>query len=602
MGFRYIGGGGSRGVSSLLNFDETQFVGIINSVDTSQIYLTVKQVELMKVLGVGNLIAIKSFSEQKYYIGIIEKVSRNISESLIFEDSEEEGFLEEIPNDVIKLVLVGTYKKVDGVRKNVFKRGTDSFPQIDSECYLITGTNLQNFMSLLSQNIGDSEKLTIGHFLNDQNAKAILDGDKLFQRHASVLGSTGSGKSWCVATILEKASNLNFPNILVFDMHGEYTPLTKGESRIAEGFRIAGPGDLEDGSKNDNLIYIPYWLLNREEMLSMILDRNDLNAPNQASRFTLHIKDLKEETLNINKKDELIRTFTVDSPIPYEINDLLMKLRDDDTQKGVGVNGKPVKGEWEGKLTRFISRLQAKLEDRRYSFMFQPPEITKEYSWLNFLIIKLIGYSTEKKGIKIIDFSEVPSDVLPVVTGTLSRLIYDIQFWNQPENRTPFTLLCDEAHLYLPVKEDANSVERQALENFERIAKEGRKYGVSLFVVSQRPSDVSRTILSQCNNFIILRLTNDRDQNVVKRLMPDSLKGITDCLPLLDIGEALILGDSILLPNRIKLDPPIIKPDSMTKDFWKEWASNKPNNDSINQALESLRAQTRITYEKKLSI
>ncbi|MDY0407224.1 ATP-binding protein [Virgibacillus sp. 179-BFC.A HS] len=280
-------------------------------------------------------------------------------------------------------------------------------------------------------------------------------------------------------------------------------------------------------------------------------------------------------------------------PIPYLIQDLLIKLQEDDTRKGIGANNRAVKGEWEGKLTRFISRLEAKVSDRRYGFLFQPPERVLEYDWLGQLLQQLLGYNSKRKGIKIIDFSEVPPDVLPVVTGTLARILYEIQFWMDSKHRTPFTILCDEAHLYLPVKEEANSIERQALENFERISKEGRKYGVSLLVVSQRPSDVSKTILSQCNNFIVLRLTNDRDQGVVKRLMPDSMKGITDCLPLLDIGEALILGDSILLPNRIKLDIPKIKPDSMTKDFWKEWSKVKPKNSSIYQAVENLRSQSR---------
>lgn len=161
------------------------------------------------------------------------------------------------------------------------------------------------------------------------------------------------------------------------------------------------------------------------------------------------------------------------------------------------------------------------------------------------------------------------------------------------EARTPVTLLCDEAHLYLPVKDDADAVQRQALWSFERIAKEGRKYGFSLLVVSQRPSDVSRTILSQCNNFLSLRLTNDSDQNVIKRLMPDSLVGLTAMLPLLDTGEALLLGDAVLLPTRIKLDQPHVKPDSATRDFWREWGTLVPDEKSLEAAVECLRSQSR---------
>lgn len=593
MGFRKFHRGGSLILKRLLNFDETHLIGNVISVETSQVFIKINKSEIMTRLGVGHLVAIKSSSELEILIGIIEKVSRTLTESLEFGESEEILFFQEQQNDIIKAVLIGTFKFVDGEKRNIFKRGADNFPQIESECFIIDGVNLQNLMNSLSKDIKDNEKLIIGHFANDRTAKAILDGDKFFQRHASILGSTGSGKSWCVATILEKAAKLSYPNIIVFDMHGEYSPLTKGENRIAEGFRIAGPGDLD--SYDENIIFIPYWLLNREEVLSMILDRSDQNAPNQASRFTLHIRNLKEETLNTLRKEDILKTFTIDSPIPYNLEDLLMCLKDDDTKKGVGKNGRPVKGEWEGKLTRFISRLEAKIDDRRYGFMFQPPKETLEYDWLNKFLQKLLGHDENRRGIKIIDFSEVPSDVLPIITGTLARLLFQIQFWMKAEKRTPFTILCDEAHLYLPIKEGANTIEKQALENFERIAKEGRKYGVSLIVVSQRPSDVSKTILSQCNNFVVLRLTNDRDQSVVKNLMPDSLRGITDYLPLLDVGEALILGDSILLPNRIKINKPNIEPDSMTRDFWKEWSENKPDNDSIFEAIENLRAQSRRT-------
>jgi hypothetical protein len=268
-------------------------------------------------------------------------------------------------------------------------------------------------------------------------------------------------------------------------------------------------------------------------------------------------------------------------------------LDTDNTAKGISKStGKEVKGDWEGLLTRFILRLEAKLADRRYGFMFMPPATANAYLWLATQATRLLS-SDGGNGIKIIDFSEAPADVLPVVTGTLARLLYDLQFWMNPTKRTPITLLCDEAHLYLPVRDDADAVQRQALGAFERIAKEGRKYGFSLLVVSQRPSDVSKTILSQCNNFLSLRLTNETDQSVIKRLIPDSLAGLTSVLPLLDTGEALMLGDAVLLPSRIKLDKPQITPDSATRDFWKEWGSLSSDTDAVQLAVECLRSQTR---------
>ncbi len=575
-----------------LQFTDAELLGKVASVDTSRVAVDVSDSVLLTRTGIGSLIAIRGSTEREYLIAITERVTRSLRDELPEEqqENEEELMLASVPTDLLRGALIGTYRTVDGEKKNTFKRGADSFPQIDRECYVIEGGNLQRFMGILGADFPENERLKLGTFVADRTAEAIASGDKFFQRHAAILGSTGSGKSYAVALILERAAKLKYPNILVFDMHGEYAPLADaGQSGFATRIRIAGPGDLEN--PGEDVLFLPYWLLNRDEMLSMILDRSDQNAPNQASRFTSHVRALKQKTLENEGKIDVAKTFTVDSPVPYPISELLSLLQTDNTTKGMGKTG-PVKGEWEDKLTRFISRLEAKLEDRRYGFMFAPPATANSYDWLAAQTARLLG-SNDGKGIKVIDFSEVPSDVLPVVTGTLARLLYDVQFWMIAEKRTPVTLLCDEAHLYLPVRDDADAVQRQALGAFERIAKEGRKYGFSLLVVSQRPSDVSKTILSQCNNFLSLRLTNDADQGVIKRLMPDSLAGLTSILPLLDTGEALMLGDAVLLPSRIKLDKPTIVPDSATRDFWKDWGTQSPDDEAIAVAVESLRSQTR---------
>ena len=165
----------------------------------------------------------------------------------------------------------------------------------------------------------------------------------------------------------------------------------------------------------------------------------------------------------------------------------------------------------------------------------------------------------------------MPSDVLPLVIGLIARLVFTIQQWSESEQRHPIALLCDEAHLYVQQMESRDSVSEIGLKSFERIAKEGRKYGVGLVIISQRPSEVNRTVLSQCNNFISLRLTNVEDQNVIKRLLPDNLGNIADNLSLLDIAEAIVVGDAILLPSRIKIDEPKIAPSSQTVKFWQKW-------------------------------
>lgn len=580
-------------MANLLDFNENDMLGRVTSVDTEQIIIEIENGTVINKICVGNLVAIETAKQHEKIIALIDKVIRKYIENYEDEDDEIDEMMVSSA-DYIKVSIIGTYHSVYGSTHNLFKRGVETFPQIESKCYGISGQNLQNFMNILGKDIDADKRLKIGSFMMDTAADAVLDGNKFFQRHAAVLGSTGSGKSWCIASILEKASVLKYTNIIVFDMHGEYKSLSEGSESIAQRFRIAGPGDLE--VTKPDVLFLPYWLLNREELLSMILDRSDSNAPNQASRFTRHIRDLKEETLKREGKTDTLKTFTVDSPIPFLMSELIQKLTIDDTTKGVGKNGAAVKGEWEGKLTRFISRLETKIGDKTYGFMFQPTDEAQKYDWLGAILCKLLGYTDGEKGIKIIDFSEVPSDVLPVVTGTLARLLYDVQFWMDPEKRTPFTIICDEAHLYLPVKEDADSVQKQALYNFERIAKEGRKYGVSILPVSQRPADVSKTILSQCNNFIVLRLTNERDKGVIKNLLPGALKSTIEFLPLLDVGEALVVGDAILLPSKIVLDKPsdTHKPISATRNFWDEWDNKEPDNAAIVDAIEALRKQCRV--------
>lgn len=582
-----------------LRFSDSDKIGRVSAVDTSRVLIDVEDSRHITRVGIGNLIAVRGATESEFLIGITERLTRTLRDESLpdLTGTASPDDLGPRPEDILRVMLVGTYRTVDGDVSNRFKRGADTFPQIDRDCYLIDGGNLQRFMGLLAADVDEKERLQLGHFVIDPDAIAIANGDKFFQRHASILGSTGSGKSWTVALMMERANQLKHPNLILLDMHGEYSPLAVGDTASAvQGFaqlyRIAGPGDLDN--PGENVIFLPYWLLNRDEMLSMILDRSDQNAPNQASRFTKHVRQLKQQTVEREKRRDVLRTFTVDSPIPYAIGDLVKLIDEDDNEMVAGVRKETEKkGDLNGKLTRFLSRLKAKIDDRRYGFLFQPPAASQSYDWLATQIVRLLGSDASCPGIKVVDFSEVPSDVLPVVTGTFARLLYDVQFWLRPEKRTPFCLVCDEAHLYLPVKDDADAVEKQALATFERIAKEGRKYGVSLLVVSQRPSDVSRTILSQCNNFLVLRLTNDSDQSVVKKLMPDSMAGLTEILPLLDTGEALLLGDAVLLPTRIRLDKPSIHPRSGTRDFWREWGSNAPDVDSLKEAVETLRRQTR---------
>ncbi|WP_081615151.1 ATP-binding protein [Dietzia sp. UCD-THP] len=574
---------------SSLEFIASEALGRAFRVDTSSVWAEATDHERLTRTGVGSLIAFQGASSSEYLVGVLDRVTRDLQDEAMLDKLSDDGNfpVEARQRDLLRVVLLGTYRTVHGSKKDTFKRGADSYPLVESPCWIVEGTNLQKLMGLLAKQLDPDKRLRLGTFVADPSAVAVADGDRLFQRHAALLGSTGSGKSWAVALILERARALAHPNLIVFDMHGEYGPLTMGESPTASGFRIAGPGDNRESNKA--ALYIPWWLLNQEEMQALLLDRSEDNAPNQAARLTHHVRELKREHLIKEGRQDVVDRFTVDSPIPFSLSGLFERLSADDTAMVSGSGGREKQGPFFGRLTRFINRMKSRTEDRRYTFMFSPPGESEDYEWLHELANDLLGTNP---GIKVIDFSEVPSDVLPIVVGVLARVLYEIHFWTEEQKRTPITFVCDEAHLYLPAGV-ADVAELRALDSFERIAKEGRKYGISLLVVSQRPSDVSRTVLSQCNNFIALRMTNDQDQAVVKRLMPDTMDSLTASLPLLDVGEAILLGDAIILPTRIRLDMPEVKPASATKDFWSEWNEVEVQEVDIVSAVEAMRMQSR---------
>lgn len=557
-------------------------LGKVASVDTGNVIIRVVDEQKLNSIQVNNLLRIRSTKTGESIIGLVVKIMRKASEK-IDSDSPEEAV-----ENVIKAGLIGTLLDKEGVKPNVFKRTLETVPSLEADCFLIEGDELTKFMQSLS--VGDEQKaksLSIGKYAISEEAETYLDGNKFFQRHAVIVGSTGSGKSWTVAQILEKSSELRSVNSIIFDIHGEYKPLK--ELKNTTLLKVAGPVDNGDA---EEIVYLPYWLLSYEEIGAMMLDRSDQNAPNQARALFELIIECKKEKLQEEGKKEILDNFTIDSPVPYSIDKVLVELDRQDTEMVEGANNRLKQGPLHGKLTRFIQRLQSKRTDKRLNFLFSDNPALQDYNWLEDLVGKLMDFNNEK-GNKIIDFSEVPSDILPITAGLVARLIFSVQQWTNKAERHPIALFCDEAHLYIPSYEDS-VIEKRGLYNFERIAKEGRKYGVSLVVISQRPADVSKTVLSQCGNFISMRLSNPDDQNVIRRLFPDSLGNFSDLLPILDIGESLIVGDACLLPSRVKINEPEIQPQSATVDFWDEWQKNKEEDEKgFKEALEALRKQNK---------
>lgn len=565
---------------SVFDFDTMNAFGRVQSVDTATIIVQVEDAAQLSKLQVNHLIAIRASKVGQTLIGMVNKIMRKFGDEL---DLESQG--EVISTDIVKITLIGTLLDRDGERRNVFKRTLESVPEIDSECFIMTDDTLTAFMSVISgADSGMEHPLRIGKYAINNGAPAWLDGNKLFQRHAVIVGSTGSGKSFTVATLLEKISELKSCNAILFDIHGEYSPI------IGPGiqhYKIAGPSDVP----SEQIMFLPYWLLSYEEMLALMLDRSDSNAPNQAMVFRQVVIAEKISFLEEVGQNDLACEITIDSPTPYQIPKVIERLNEMNTATKTGASGRQVQGDFYGKLPRFIQRLESKVEDKRLNFMFSDSEELLDLSYMETLCGQLMAPASQGGGIKILDLSEVPSDILPLIVSLLARIVFSVQQWMDRTKLNPLAIFCDEAHLYIPANAQ-QGVELSSLQSFERIAKEGRKYGIGLVIVSQRPSEVNRTVLSQSSNFIAMRLTNADDQAVIKKLLPDSIGNFADLLPVLDIGEAIAVGDASLLPSRIIIDIPRQKPNSATVKFWDEW-SKESVSDDIAAAVQAMRRQGR---------
>lgn len=560
---------------TILDYKDSESLGRVRSVDTATVVIAVDDVERLRKLQVNRLAVLQSSRPGQHLIGIIQKITRTaVDEEEGEVDTEETRSVREL--NVVRIALIGTLMGKLAKRNNVFLRTLETVPEIDANCFALEGERLTAFMRVIANISGDGQKLTLGHYTLDESADAFLNGNKFFQRHAVVVGSTGSGKSWTTARILEQVAALPNANAIVFDIHGEYAPLA---SKGFQHFRIAGPADLSGtASLNNGVIFLPYWLLGYEAMTSMFVERTDQNAPNQAMVMSRAILSAKQKYLEAQGRRDVLDNFTIDSPIPFDLTGVIKDLEKLNEEMVPGARSEKA-GEFNGKLSRMIQRLENKRTDRRLGFLFQGAGETQTFDWLDRLVTALLAGSVDQKGgaggVKVIDFSEVPSDVLPLMVSLVAKLAFSVQQWTETSMRHPIAIFCDEAHLYIPERQQAGGAGEISVEIFERIAKEGRKYGVGLVVISQRPSEVNRTVLSQCNNLVAMRLTNGDDQSVVRKLLPDSLAGFGDLLPVLDTGEALVVGDASLLPTRIRVSMPDHRPNSGTVEFWERWASDK---------------------------
>ena len=563
-------------------------IGMVESVDTRKVVVSVENESVLNILKINDIVVLAGSNSDEKLIGILTKVTKK---RIDMDEEEQEN--EEIlySNNCCVVNLVGSfYNKYGAGKEGKFKRAINTYPEINSEVFRANESAMQMIMNAVSSKKTDGKSLEIGHFASNHDVAAILDGNRFFQRHACVVGSTGSGKSYTVAGILEKADQLPHANMIVFDLHGEYNELS-----YADQIKICDePGGL----------HIPLWFFNYEEIHSLFVESSEGTSTNQRAAVVNYILQKKKEYITNNMSSVSAEIVTADTPVPFSAKGLIEYLEEQnsleidtgETYKTKGKEGQPKtkRGQYYDKLTNLITRLRTKMDDKKYGFVFNENDTTNA-DYLNQFAARIMGNDPYR--IKVIDLSEVPSDMLAIVIGIVTRLIYDIQFWMTPakdETRHPMVLVCDEAHIYMANDmSKMKAVEKKSLEIFEKIAKEGRKYGIGLLIISQRPAELNTTIMSQCNNIVSLKVTNDRDKSAVAAMLTDSLVGIVEMLPNLDVGECVVVGDAIMLPSKIILDKPKEKPKSATIDFWDRWYDGEQTVFDIDAAALNLIKQSR---------
>jgi DNA helicase HerA-like ATPase len=320
------------------------------------------------------------------------------------------------------------------------------------------------------------------------------------------------------------------------------------------------------------------------ELVDLLIEHSEREATNQTAFFRdCLLEGRQRENTGASPALGLARV-TVDTPIYFSFDEILTKVRAENVGR-VGNRQGPMFGAFD----RFLMRIESKLNDVRYDFLLKPASRNTSAS-LSGLLRDFVGLGTRKAAVTIIDLSSVPFDVRPTVAAQIGRLAFEFNYWNPKYRDFPILLVCEEAHMYIP--RDAESQYAGSRKSMERIAKEGRKYGVGLFVVSQRPHEVSETVLAQCGTYICLRISNPDDQNYVRSLVPESEGDLVSVLAGLGRGEALVLGEAVPLPTRVQFDQPSPAPNSDDVDFYAKWKDG-PTDLDIDEIVKRWRSQER---------
>ena len=455
-----------------------------------------------------------------------------------------------------------------------FERGVAQYPTTGAEVHAIGSADIARMFDRFQ-----SKGLAVGTLASHPSLRVYLDPTNLFGRHSAILGQTGAGKSWTVATIVQKTVEvMSKAHIIILDLHGEYCWKRKDGSRhYAFADAIVRHVDARD-------LEIPYWLMTYAELCDLLIEHSEREATNQTAFFRdCLLEGRKSENASATPVLGLSRV-TVDTPIYFSLDDLLMAVRNKNVER-VGNRQGPMFGNFD----RFLMRIESKLNDQRYDFLLKPKKRNTSAS-LSGLLRDFVGLGDPKRAVTVINLSSVPFDVRPTVAAQIGRLAFEFNYWNPKYREFPILLICEEAHAYIP--RESESQFAGSRRSMERIAKEGRKYGVGLAVVSQRPHEVSETVLAQCGTFICLRITNPNDQGYVRSLVPESEGDLVSVLAGLGRGEALVLGEAVPLPTRLQFEKPDPTPNSDDVDFYDKWTTG-PDDLDVDAIVNRWRSQER---------
>jgi hypothetical protein len=475
--------------------------------------------------------------------------------------------------------------------------------------YLVTASETRRLYTAIEKKDakGINRFISFGGYVGAEGVPCHADMDKLFGQHFAVLGSTGSGKSTAVAAVLHSTldhqavdgGSTSKPRIIIIDPHGEYGSAFGDKAIVYRAYN-----DADAGLAGARQIKLPYWLMSSDEFRRLVVGKGEFEATSQAnvvykalSHARMHMRKLVlGATAPERKADamvhpdmprpaqdatpEEIAQFDRDWPVPFDLNEFKAHIEVCQNSRRLANAWQPeTDGEYQKKFASILDKFSVLRLDTRIDFLMR--NYADGDPSLADILAQFVGVDAEKPNasIRIIDISGLPTEVAGPLTAAIARLLFSYKLTQTREEREkdPVLLVCEEAHRYVPDRGEAQYAAAQ--DAIRRIAREGRKYGIGLMLVSQRPSDVESTVLSQCNSWLVLRLTNAADQEHVGRFLPDTMSGLIKLLPSLPRREALFVGEAAALPARIKLTylPEEKRPSSNDISFAAGWAQVFPD-------------------------